>query len=147
VRLEQALVLNRYLHSRLGVRGLNDLKHLLSGTKEGVGGDGQSYFFHALASQKNLLLTEEKLRVYDARIMGYETRLAKARGSFSFKYFQYLALLYTEIFLDRLTEDPTGFLNDLNLFLAALKTKEPSIREEFADFTSADLRRLAFPSS
>jgi hypothetical protein len=78
VRLEQSLVLNRYLHTLTGVRGLSDLKQVLSGSKEGTGGDGQSYFFHALAAQRNLLLPEEKLREYDARVMGYEARLGKA---------------------------------------------------------------------
>lgn len=143
MRLEQSLVLNRYLHSLLGARGLNDVKHVLSGAKEGVGGDGQSYFFHALASQKDLLLAEEKLREYDKRVMNYEARLGKARGSFSLKYFQYLALLYTEIFLDRLTEGPSGFLNELNLFLTELKKREPSLRD-FPNFVAEELRRLAF---
>jgi hypothetical protein len=61
VRLEQSLVLNRYLHSLLGVCGFNDLKHVLSGCKDGVAGDGQSHFFHALASQRNLIIPEETL--------------------------------------------------------------------------------------
>jgi hypothetical protein len=74
VRLEQSLILNRYLQSLLGVRDFGDLKHVLSGCKDGVGGDGQSHFFHALASQKTLAISEELLRQYDARIMSYEVR-------------------------------------------------------------------------
>jgi hypothetical protein len=143
VRLEQSLVLNRSLNSLLGVRGLNEFKHVLSGCKDGVAGDGQSHFFHALASQKNLAIPEETLEEYDARVMGYEVRLAKARGGFSFKYFQYLALLYTEIFLDRLTSEPTAFLEELNAFLDELKCREVSLGD-FPAFASEDLRRLAF---
>jgi hypothetical protein len=115
----------------------------LSGCKDGVAGDGQSHFFHALASQKNLAIPEETLGEYDARVMAYEVRLAKARGGFSFKYFQYLALLYTEIFLDRLTADPAAFLDELNTFLDEVKGREPSLRD-FPAFGSEDLRRLAF---
>jgi hypothetical protein len=125
------------------MRGLGDLKHVLSGCKDGVAGDGQSHFFHALASQKNLAIPEEALEEYDARVMGYEVRLAKMRGGFSFKYFQYLALLYTEIFLDGLTSDPAAFLAELNSFLDNLKNREASLGD-FPAFDSEDLRRLAF---
>lgn len=143
MRLEQSLVLNRYFHSLLGVRGFSDLKHILAGCKDGVAGDGQSHFFHALASQQNLAISEDALGEYDARVMGYELRLAKARGGFSFKYFQYLALLYTEIFLDRLTENPGDFLNALNVFLDKLTNREPNL-QYFPAYNPEDLRRLAF---
>jgi hypothetical protein len=119
------------------------LKHVLPGCKDGVGGDGQSHFFHALASQKNITIPEETLGEYDARVMTYEVRLAKARGSFSFKYFQYLALLYTEIFLARLTADPAAFLYELNSFLAKLEARESSL-QDFPAFGTEDLRRLAY---
>ena len=86
---------------------------------------------------------ESKLAEYDARVMSYEARLAKARGQFAFKYFQYLGLLYTEIFLDRLTTEPVAFLAELNAFLRGQKRAEPTLRE-FPDFELDDLRRLAF---
>jgi hypothetical protein len=143
VRLERSLVLNRYFHSLFGARGLEDLKRNLGQTEEGAGGDGQSRFFHALGGLKGLRLPEGQLREYDARVVGYEARLAKARGGFAFKYFQYLALLYTEIFLDRLTGDPGGFIRDLNAYLDELKREEISLRE-FPALMADDLRRLAF---
>ena len=110
MKLEQSLVLNRYFSGFFGARGLEDLKQSLFRVEEGTGGDGHSRFFHALAILKDLRLPEEKLREYDSRVVAYEARLTKARGSFAFKYFQYLALLYTEIFLDRLTDDPEQFV-------------------------------------
>jgi hypothetical protein len=85
----------------------------------------------------------DKLAEYDARVMGYEARLAKARGQFAFKYFQYLGLLYTEICLDRLTSEPAAFLADLNAFLQRQKRAEPALHE-FTAFEPNDLRRLAF---
>lgn len=143
MRLEQSLVLNRYFHSLFGARGLEDLKPVLARTQEGPGSDGQSHFFHALAGQKGLRLRADKVREYDARVMAYEARLTQARGRFVFKYFQYLCLLYAEIFLDRLTEDPAKFLHDLNAYLDALRRDEVSLRE-FPAFTPDDLRRTAF---
>jgi hypothetical protein len=143
VRLEQSLVLNRYFHSLLGARGLEDLKPLLARTEEGAAADGQSRFFHALAGPHGLRLPEDRLREYDARIVGYEARLARGRERFALKYFQYLALLYTEIFLDRLTENPEALLRDLNGFLDALRREEPTLRD-FPGFAADDLRWLAF---
>jgi hypothetical protein len=143
MRLEQSLVLNRYCHHMLGAQTLAHLKQTLYRAQEGPRGEGSSWFFHALAALEGRRLSEEALRVYDERIMSYESRLAHARGRFAFKYFQYLCLLYTEIFLDRLTDDPARFVADLNQFLTALRGAEPSLRE-FPGFAEEDLRRLAF---
>jgi len=75
--------------------------------------------------------------------MGYEARLVKARGAFVFKYFQFLGLLYTEIFLDRPTTDPVAFRAGLNDFVQRQKRAEPS-PHAFTAFEPDDLRRLAF---
>jgi hypothetical protein len=53
------------------------------------------------------------------------------------------ALLYTEIFLDRLTAEPATFLAALNAFLQRQKRADPSLHE-FTAFEPDDLRRLAF---
>ena len=143
MRLEDSLILNRYFHSLLRVRSLEDLKQALIRIEEGPGPDAQSRFFHALAGLKGLRIPEGKLQEYDTRVVGYETRLAKARGGFAFKYFQYLSLLYTEVFLDRLTEDPPAFLRELNAFLDGLREREIHLTE-FRAFEPEDLRRLAF---
>lgn len=143
MRLEQSLALNRYFHGLFGARGLEELKQTLSRVEEGPAGDGQSYFYGAVAGLRGLRVSRQKLQEYDGRVMGYEARLAKARGRFAFKYFQYLCLLYTEIFLDRLTDDPVKFLRELNAFLDGLKKDEISLGE-FPAFTAEDLQRLAF---
>jgi len=142
VRLEHALVLNRYFHGLFGARELAELKQPLN-VQEGRAADGQSYFYGALLGRVQDAALHDKLAEYDARVMSYEARLAKARGQFAFKYFQYLGLLYTEIFLDRLTTDPAAFLADLNAFLQRQKQAEPSLHE-FTAFEPEDLRRLAF---
>jgi hypothetical protein len=72
--------------------------------------------------------------------MAYEALLAAARGSFAFKYFQYLCRLYAEIFLDHLTENPEGFVLELNAFLEKLQQEEISLGD-FPAFTMEDLRR------
>jgi len=142
MRLEPALVLNRYFHGLFDARDLTELKQPLN-VQEGRASDGQSYFYGALLGRVQDTVLRDKLAEYDARVMSYEVRLAKARGQFAFKYFQYLGLLYTEIFLDQLTTEPVAFLAGLNAFLHRHKRAEPTLHE-FPDFEPDDLRRLAF---
>ena len=142
MRLEQSLVLNRYFHSLFGARGLEELKQPLN-VQEGSAGDGQSYFYGALLGRVRDERLRAKLKDYDVRVMGYEARLSRSREPLSFKYFQYLALLYTETFLDFLTDDPQGFVLRLNSFLDRLKREEISLKDVPA-FTVEDLRRFAF---
>jgi len=142
LNLERSLVLNRYFHSLFGAERFDDLRHALKGEEVGPGPDGHSRFFHVLAGKAGLRIDRSSLADYDHRILEYEARLAKYRRTEpfrSFKYFQYLALLYTEAFLDRLTADPKALLRELNSFRAS--------EGDFADippFEPADLRRLAF---
>ena len=143
MRLEQSLVLNRYCHSLFGAGNFVDLAQVLRREEEGPSADGQSRFFHALAGLRGRHIPEERLSKYDRRVMGHEARLARARGSFALKYFQYFSLLYAEIFLDRLTDNPAAFLRELNRFLEQLRKREVSL-QAFPAFTLDDLRRLAF---
>ena len=142
MRLEHALVLNRYFHGLFDARDLTELKQPLN-VQEGRASDGQSYFYGALLGRVQDAALRDKLAEYDARVMSYEARLAKARGQFAFKYFQYLGALYTEIFLDQLTTEPAAFLAGLNVFLNRQKRAEPTLHK-FPDFEAEDLRRLAF---
>lgn len=143
MNLERSLVLNRFLHSLFGADRFDDLRRTLRDLEEGPGPDGHSRFFHALAGRTGLdRELARNLADYDLRVMDYEARLAKRRRAEpfrSFKYFQYLALLYTEIYLDQLTTDSAEFLRKLNAFRAS--------KLDFAgipDFKPDDLRRLAF---
>jgi len=143
-RLEDYLVLNRYMHHLLGAEDFETLKNLLRPLPEGSDGTGQSYFFGRLVTQPGLRIPRDRLEQYDRRVMDYEARLRKVRCNFQgFRYFQYLALLYTEIFLDRLTENPVAFAAELNQFLTGLRGEEPELAD-FPDFSSGNLRRLAF---
>ncbi len=144
LRLEDYLVLNRYMHYLLGAEDFETLKNLLRPLPEGPDNSGQSHFFGRLVTQPNLQIDRSRLEEYDLRVMNYEARLRKTRRDFrGFRYFQYLALLYTEIFLDRLTEDPKLFAAELNAFLSNLRQQEHKLAN-FPEFGSQNLRRLAF---
>ncbi len=143
-KLEDYLVLNRYMHHLFGADDFETLKNLLRPLNEGPDGTGQSHFYGALSGLQGLKIPADKLALYDRRVMEYEDRLRRRRNFFrGFRYFQYLALLYTEIFLDRLTSDPGGFAADINAFLHAIQGENLDLLD-FPDFTADNLRRLAF---
>ncbi len=143
-RLEEYLVLNRYFHSLLGADQFEALKALLRPMPEGPDGSGQSHFLMRLATQPGLQIARDDLERYDRRVMDYEADLRRARRGFQgWRYFQYLALLYSEIVLDRLTADPVTFTAELNRFLAGLRARESELAE-FPAFEPGALRRLAF---
>jgi hypothetical protein len=143
MKLDSYLVVNRYLQGLLGARDFEDLKRALYGVEEGPAADGQSYFYGALAGRVPDPAFRDRLAEYDRRVMDYEGRLARARGGLRLRYFQYLALLYTEMYLDSLTSDPVALLAGLNKALHEWQRREPHLRT-MSDFAPADLRRLAF---
>jgi len=144
MRLEGQLVLARYLTSVLGAERFEDLQADLAPRQEGPRGDGHSFYLPVLAGRVGLQLHVDLLTEYDRRVMDYEDRMRRQRGAgFKFKYFQYLSLLCTEILLDRLGREPEALLADLNTYTAALRG-DHQMPSDFPDFTTSDLRRLAF---
>jgi hypothetical protein len=104
--LQQRLVLHRYVCSLFGYADFRGLREKLHDLKEGWAEDGHSYFFRALEGLSGLQITPDRLAGYDLRIKGYVEELNRLRTPpVQLKYFQYLAVLFTEIYLDRLFND------------------------------------------
>jgi hypothetical protein len=119
-QLEQRLVLLRWLCHQLGYA---DNRGALADTKsvaEGFGADGRSYLYHhLLARGSKVKIDSTDLARYDENIRMHLARLNRRRTTpITLRYFQHLAALYTEIFLDRLFTDRHGLLRDLNSFVA-----------------------------
>jgi len=127
--------------SLFGVNEFRDLQQKLKDVREGTDSDGRSYFVNTLRAFENLKIKEEELLRYDENIQSYVRKISHKRGAISLKYFQYLAVLFTEIFLDNLKNKKIEFLHELNEFLEDYKKKQ-SI--EINPFTEEDLRKLAF---
>ena len=86
---------------------------------------------------------EFELLKYDEAIREYVERLRRNRGqpNFNLKYFQYLAVLFTEILLDRYYNDRQRFLIELNTFLENFNREYGT---NISPFTENDLRKIAF---
>jgi hypothetical protein len=143
--LQGRLILNRYFYHLLGYRDFRDLRESLRAQKEDRAEDGHSYFFRALEGRQGLIVAPDQLANYDLRIKGYVDLLNRFRSPpVQLKYFQYLAVLFTEIYLDRLFSDQESFLADLNQFVTQENAKLPPATPRYQSFTEDDLRKLAF---
>lgn len=131
MHLEKYLVLNKYLLSLFGADNISDLREKLKDTKEGFDEGGKSYFADFLLGLENLKIPPEDILRYDQAIRGYAENLSKnRRENINLKYFQYLAILFSEIFLDKYFNHRKEFLTELNFFVDALnKIAWPSLRD------------------
>lgn len=116
------LVLNQWLLSLFNVQSLADLAEPVQNEAlEGVDENNIHRFHHALTAQLfNLTqLPTQLLLEYDQNIVRHTQRLNERRithgdAPIVWKYFQYLALLFTEIYLDRYFRDPDALRAALN---------------------------------
>ena len=143
--LQDRLVLNRYLCGLFGCQDFRGLRENLRDLKEGWAEDGHSYFFRVLEGLRGLKLAPDQLAIYDLRIKGYVEQLNRFRTPpIQLKYFQYLAVLFTEIYLDRLFTDKASLLAELNEFVRQENAKLSPATPRYQSFTEADLSKLAF---
>jgi hypothetical protein len=143
MKLEKYLVLNKYFLSLFGVEEFKDLKKELENTSPGYDSDGRSYFVNKLRSLDNLKIPHDDLLRYDENISNYVKKINEKREpKVTLKYFQYLAVLFTEIFLDNLKNRKQEFLYELNDFLGKYRQKEEITLLD--NFSEDDLKKLAF---
>lgn len=152
LRLDKRLVLFRFLLQQFGVDSFDELaRHLKDPDAELLDEDNVSRFHHLLAAHfphvsqgGQAALTTDDLRRYDENIVSHTRAISARRGeTIRWKYFQYLALLFTEIYLDRYFSDADGLLVQLNQYAATLNAN--ALREGPVDsYAPGDLRTLAF---
>jgi hypothetical protein len=116
------LVLNQWLLGLFGVEQFEQLaEHLRDEKLEGLDENNIHRFYHVLIAQfPNLnVLTPELLLEYDQNIVRHtqrlnERRLIHGEEPIVWKYFQYLALLFTEVYLDWYFVKPDELRQALN---------------------------------
>lgn len=145
------LVLNQWCLSFFKGGDLQSLKFRLGEDRhEGIDEDGQTSFFHELT--QNLfevdLISELELRLYDLNIVQHWNTITERRNklegmTLNMKYFQYLSLLFTEIYLDWYFNRPQQLLNCLNEQLKKYNTTAEA-ENRFQSFHADELNKLAF---
>lgn len=139
--LRHKLVLFKHILSYFGVSDILALRETLKRERETYDAEGKSYFFNALKGL-NLKIDEESLDRYDQNIKNYLSCINKQRSEkIQLKYFQYLAILFTEIFLDNLFNRNGEFLKELNDFV---EKENRESKKNYPKFSKNDLSKLAF---
>jgi len=145
------LVLNHWMMSFFNGGNLPALKNRLGEDRhEGVEEDGQSGFFHAF--QHDLfqpdLISQQDLRRYDLNIVQHWNAITEQRNKIegtvlNMKYFQYLSLLFTEIYLDWYFNRRQQLLDGLNKGMQIYNDGQEA-DHRFQSFDVDELNKLAF---
>ncbi len=151
-KLSSSLILNKYILNLFGVTDLEALStDLKDSALEGYDENNVSHFHHALVNRfySNTNLPKEILYQYDQNIYSHSKTINEKRDlPLKWKYFQYLALLFTEIYLDKYFADPIALKSDLNQFLEESldlnKFDFKAITEYKLSETETDLNKLAY---
>jgi len=167
IRFDHRLVLANWMLDLFGVSTFEDIaKQMRDPAFEGINEDGITKYHQCL---KLLFdrpeLTNDLLLAYDENIVRHWRAITDKRNAdgqkLSPKYFQYLCLLFTEIYLDRFFRGPDKLLDDLNAYAKRFNMGETSQQKPlgklFADglpesvqikpYAPEDLRKLAFWSA
>ena len=145
LRFDQKLVLVRWLLSLFEVAKFEDLASDLKRTElEGLDADNVSLFHKELVNRtvERVGLRNDDLRRYDNNITRHTQTINASRPDpIQWKYFQYLSLLFVEIYLDRYFRDTSGLLSALNVFSSDFNQAYPAGIESYKP---EDLRKIAF---
>ncbi|HCO79992.1 MAG TPA: restriction endonuclease subunit R [Bacillus sp. (in: Bacteria)] len=108
--------------------------------------DNVSRFYKHLSTRlvERVELSADILRQYDENIVSHTLRINDRRDKkIKWKYFQYLSLLFTEIYLDRYFHQREKLLNDLNAFVDKFNQNK-SKAEQIEYYDENSLKKLAF---
>jgi hypothetical protein len=148
-RFQHRLALSAYFRHRFGVQDVHApasvcaFYNMLKGQPEGYNAEGRSYVAIVLEGLVRGISPLQLLE-YDANVRRHTAALNRRRAEpLTLKYFQILAALMTERYLDRVIREPDAFLADLNTFVDEQNTARAS-RIAFPTFEADDLNKLAY---
>ncbi len=169
------LLLNQWLISLFGIDPLAE--SILRGEKvrpfhlladpirdsrlEGLDKDNLHYFYHylvdsplyAVAGAENgrSLISSEMLLGYEENIVSHTRAINENRSRpVIWKYYQWLTLLFTEVYLDRFFGDPEGLLSELNAFAERFNRHWADSERPFASvpfYREDDLNKLCLQNA
>jgi len=146
VKLEARLILLAWLNDLFGYPRNRDLLADVKEAAEGFDSTGRSFvYYHLLARGDKVKIPAADLARYDDNVRAHlQAMNARRPEPLTLRYFQYLAALYTEVFLDRYFHRRADMLRSLNAFVAARNAKRLAGEPQDAAFSASDLKKLAF---
>ncbi|MBS3821335.1 MAG: DEAD/DEAH box helicase family protein, partial [Phycisphaerae bacterium] len=158
-KFRNKLLLNQWMISLFGVDPLREHKlndrvvrpiHVLAHPiqdprMEGLDESNTHRFFHNLVNHELFpegRLGQMQLLRYEENIVRHTQAINEGREpKITWKYFQWLALLFAEIYLDRYFNDMEGLLEDLNAFVARFNDRWTEYRD-IPPYTEDDLNKV-----
>jgi hypothetical protein len=148
-RFDKKLILSNWMLKQFGVDDFSLFQDILSDSNL-IGFDEAniSHFHHELVARPfpERVINTDTLLAYDENIVRYWKLITEKRnhsGNIIYPlYFQYLALLFTEHYLDRYFTDRTALCNDLNEHLEEFNENLPA-REQLQTFLEKELNKIA----
>jgi hypothetical protein len=146
IKLEERLILLAWLNDLFGYRRNSDLLADMKEAADGFDSSGRSYIYHHLIARGDKVkIPAGDLTRYDGNIHSHLQAMNTSRPEpITLRYFQYLAALYSEVFLDYNVNRRAEMLRSLNAFVALRNAGRLPGEPQDMPFMEEDLRKLAF---
>lgn len=147
LKFNKRLVLNQHFLSLLGIEKFEEIgKEMKKPRYEGLSEDNNTNFYHFLIDEwkDKVKISPDKLLNYDNNIVEHTKHISEKRDlGFNWKYFQYLSLLFTELYLDKYFNERDKLLQSLNEYVEQFN--EDQVDADKVDlYKESDLKKLAF---
>ena len=148
---EKKLVLTQWALSVLKVSSFAEIQHWLNDDAlEGLNEENVTHFNEALLAHwgRRTRVNKADLLRYDNNIVYHWQRITDKRNisegrTLQLKYFQYIALLFTEIYLDSFFRDPDALLAEINSVIDTFNRDKPD-KDRVETFEASQLNKIAF---
>lgn len=146
VSLGRRMSLLAWMHNLLGYRDTASLLADIKDIDEGFGSGGVSMICDHLVTRSSQFngITQDNLKAYDHNIYQHLQKMNYGRSEpLTLRYFQYLAALYSEIYLEKYYQNPGGLLAEINRYIIQHNSGSyPGKR--YKPFSASDLKKMAF---
>lgn len=147
LKLYKKLVLNQYILKLFGVESFEDLAQNLKQVEdEGYDENNNTYYCRELLDKfaEKCTIPPSELLSYDENIVRHTLRISEKRQQpVKWKYFQYLSLLFSEIYLDRFFADSEKFRKELNEYVKTFNSDKRTA-DQIKEYKPSDLNKIAF---
>lgn len=158
------LVLNQWIVSLFGhdplnlkdgentMRPIQPLSEALKEAQEGLSSDNLHHFYKVLVNnlQVSTKITQDDLLRYEDNIASHTLSINdKRERPIVWKYYQWLSLLFTEIYLERYFEDRDTLIDDLNSYVDDFNAywANKNYETKISHYKLEDLNKLCFQNA
>lgn len=143
MELEKNLILYKFFLQRFDLEKFEDYRENFIGVNKNPAIENDSInFLNPLIHNSESTVLNELMTLYDENVRNYEGDLKINRPhEINLKYFQYLALMFMDFFLDQYFNYKEDFFLELNQFLDVFNNENNT---DYSSFTENNFNKIAF---